>query len=258
MTNAMANTRLNHPITFLEFIRENAGNQYYLHFSNHPLLSMNETPSHSSPTGIYAYQLNDAISDQLLSRFCPYAGERKFCYAFRCSKLVLDTQEYSMPELARHFSELIGMDVFSATFDKIVSDSRVKTPGSYLWTLATKYCGGKSPQEIFSRIGYSGVQDELGVIHKHEPIQSVFFNRSSLVEVKRFNLIQDPTSIEVKSFSRLKTILESLPILSNRYIHEFAHTLKTSKLEKDLPMDQMTYTIELLNKIKSSRLVNVD
>lgn len=202
-------TSINDKLT--EINKNNTGN-YFVSMTEIDKLGINPSSKYNTPLGIYSYPLQyvvDKIQNGSLNRL-PFAGNQNFVNVFRVNGNIIDIGKFSIELYEEYITKLkqiiksTGFSIVEHVFLDIINKSYAyasnKSIGGRFWyimyelskTIAENYVPKRKFSivwnNLFRQLGIDGVVDNgLGIIHRAEPTQAVFFSMSKIVDIKRFN-----------------------------------------------------------------------
>ncbi|HEU5118647.1 MAG TPA: hypothetical protein VFT74_18765 [Isosphaeraceae bacterium] len=209
--------------------RKFPGEKLYVHFSSRPKpprvpnRSMNFMSS-GGPPGIYAYPMDAAMT---------YASDRTDAYVLRPRVEVLDVMKYTREQLERDIQRLSGMVDLSRSlrlwsrYEREVV--RTGPPFAKLWYLLSRIprAGDEYPpgvqetafgnpqlgRELLLKLGYSAIEDSIGIIYGTEPKQVLFLTDESFEVIDH---VQNP-----ETFRSHETQRELVERLVDEVLREF-------------------------------------
>ncbi|MCS7317268.1 MAG: hypothetical protein NZZ41_02945 [Candidatus Dojkabacteria bacterium] len=194
----------------------NLNDLYFLHFTDIEKLGINPKYSYSNtPIGIYGYPLKQTWNLYgSLSKY-PYAFDKKFVIIFKVSKnskifnLLENAKKSDVGAFYEYFSEKNLRENFNVDDDKIeeikniIKKSKIKVNDDiyfYVYkifkTIFKESKISSKLTEFFRKyLNYDIVIDQgIGRIHQHEPIQAVVLNPRVIEDYKIYN---NPTNKEL-------------------------------------------------------------
>ena len=181
----------------------------FVSFTSIDKLGVNPQSEHNTPLGIYAYPSsyieNSVGPERTMSRL-PFAGDSKYANIFSVKGNIINLDLLEKSQIDQYYQKL---DLFLIKFygrSKIKSyikycgpDANVQTDAGIFWYVTYEIANdlatsgrikGKTPvvwNYLFRKIlGIDGFIDPgLGIIHKNEPTQVVFFSKSAIYNIDR-------------------------------------------------------------------------
>lgn len=189
----------------------------FISFRSIDRVGINPKSSFDTPNGVYAYPLRemwDQFDHTKKKIIVPFAGHNPYIYVLETKGNGIDNiNDYTREELindAKKLAKVYG----TKTINKLLKDSKDESLfdsyGGRLWYLTMKlneiHNNGSTVKwsAIFSKIlGYNYIAERtiVGVIHRHEPIQAVFFNKAGYDVVDK--IINDKDKKETYNTSRI-------------------------------------------------------
>ena len=171
----------------------------FVTFSSIPKLGINPTNVYQTPTGIYAYPLYEGLESNKINNF---ATERPYAIVFRPNNpdKILDLGKYTEENYQKDKQILMNLLPDDVLYTESERSALFQSPAGYIWNLVrllsrreelrlySKDLPINGPfqwnQIMYNILGYEGVYDSmgLGIIHKNEPYQAVFF-RTNVVQL---------------------------------------------------------------------------
>lgn len=177
------------------------GDGVYITFSDLQKVGVNPRSEHSTPTGVYAYPL-----DQVWTEFdkddLPFAGDRPFIHVLEPRGRIIDVMDYGQDDWERDLAKLSEIDPEGVEkFRQVAMDTALPARyyASFMWNLTRLMSGTHHEREddfdnrlddelfeerparwnaLLRKLGYDVITDTkgLGLIHKNEPKQAVFLS----------------------------------------------------------------------------------
>lgn len=236
---------------------------YFIHFTNNQELSVgvNIKTEYDTPLGIYCYPLDSSfVSDRV-----PFMGDSKYITVFKpTNDNYIRTSKYSkgnfFSDVKKLEEEVYHGDNFEKEFiTECIQNARVDHPVSWLLYLIYNISGGfNNPNKarvtnLFKKLGYSGIFDDLGegIIHENEATQAVFFSEGYLEVI---DFLKNPTfksQFQINKDEYLKDV--DIYNLSKKFKNdsgnkkfteeEYAEYLKKGGNIKNIPEELITYNL---------------
>lgn len=180
---------------------------YYIQYTNIKKLGINPINKFTTPHGIYAYPLKYIWSD-LKSNMIPFAGDRKYIILFAASNpKLIETSDYTyidlqedIKKIKKYYIEYFNNDnEFNNNINAWSKQSKLKYPFSLFWIITKKlsiHMARKNHKKfmpvwngILRKLNYKGFTDKdgNGLIHRNEPIQAIFLDKSIIKVVDLFD-----------------------------------------------------------------------
>lgn len=205
-----------------ELVDEHEG-EYLIHFSDvKEKLGIYPRTNFNTPAGVYGYVLTDKIYNQVVNDNIPFAGQRKYIYAFtiKPDANVIKINEYSdtnqisdkdYQDALKKLKEFLSKTIKSksneefhkavASMETAAQNSKAKTHFGRLWNitriLSIRYVSPDSkPTSTWNLLlRYLGIDAVLdygaGLIHESEPIQGVVLKTNNMHDVR---FLKNPNS----------------------------------------------------------------
>lgn len=163
-------------------------------------LGINPNSMYSTPNGIYCYSA-DYVTDTVMHYLdeLPFVGDAPYVNIFKVrnpsSIIVLNT--LTMDDLNTYIDKIVAMPEYAKHLNNATGrGARVSTPGGIFWfytmQVATSFATENKKSTplvwstLFRKLGINGCIDTGdGIIHPHEPSQSVFFSLDAIKLLER-------------------------------------------------------------------------
>jgi len=226
----------------------------YVSFTKILKLGINPQSKYNTPLGIYSYPLDKFINDLEKKRYkpmtdvFPFAGNSTYIQVFTPKnnrKVITDLYKYNSKNFDDDMNKLFkkyGKEhfendrvKFDRWVDSTVKKSRNSSPGGSMWfvtmIMADLLVGkvkGKHPVKwnyILSNVlGYDGIVDREAqrIIHSAEPVQGVFFNKST---IKHLETIENKVEVTTTSEKFLNLTVDDVKKIVNGEIVDHKYEL---------------------------------
>lgn len=198
----------------------------YVSFTSLNKLGINPHSTYDTPLGIYSYPVQalwkkyisyflNQIADGLsMEHVIPFGGDAPYAVIFRVnhSGMLDNHSEINLMEYRDKLVEVLDVnftrpDGWYKIIEKLYNESTTKaynkTPLGKLWYLTyfasrrVEYDMKKKASRVWNfimrKLGITGVVDQEGIIHFHEPVQAVFF---SMENIKVISVVDNKTYVD--------------------------------------------------------------
>lgn len=175
----------------------NDAKHLYISYTEIDKIGINPQSTYDTPNGIYTYQLDWMIQNVTNIKGVPFAGEAPHIWVITPTTKVLNFNHYNEVDLDRDIEKLREKFNNSAQFDYTLQTAtrdmnRKRNKHATLMWYFTKLLAYDNPNKwnaiLRDVLGYSIIRDDGdGIIHRHEPFQTVFLTKSAFKVVEKLN-----------------------------------------------------------------------
>jgi hypothetical protein len=221
----------------------------FITFTKIPKIGINPKSNYNTPIGIYAYPFDDLTKDQIKSNDIPFAGGSPYVTLFHARGNIINLKAITNTEARDYIEKAYDVFKIPETVREFINDyveeyafEVTNMAASHFWyttMIVAQYLKSVHTRDInteinssfihepirpavwtkvFLAIGVDGcVDDGMGIIHRNEPHQAVFFKAAVLSIVTRVSNIRNK-SISVGTPADLISIYNFFTHQQGRFV----------------------------------------